>query len=99
MQPVDGIAGNATLSKMYSSSAVSATVPYEQYQSVRPGDVGDAVVQVQDCLVEFGYLELDQVTGTYDDATTQAVKNFQAAWKLTVDGIAGPETQKILFGF
>ena len=99
VQPVDGIAGNATLSKMYSSSAVSATVPYEQYQSVRPGDVGDAVVQVQDCLVEFGYLELEQVTGVYDEATTQAVKNFQAAWKLTVDGIAGTETMKILFGF
>ena len=99
IQPVDGVAGNVTLSKLYSSSAIAATTPYEQYQTVRPGDVGDAVVQVQDCLVEFGYLELDQVTGTYDDATTQAVKNFQAAWKLTVDGIAGPETQKILFGF
>ena len=99
VQPVDGIAGNATLSKLYSSGAVPATVPYEQYETVRPGDQGDSVVQVQDCLVEFGYLELEQVTGIYDDTTTQAVRNFQAAWKLTVDGIAGPETLKILFGF
>ena len=99
VQPVDGIAGNVTLSKLYSSSAVPATVPYEQYETVRPGDQGDSVVQVQDCLVEFGYLELEQVTGIYDDTTTQAVRNFQAAWKLTVDGIAGPETLKILFGF
>ncbi len=96
---MDGIAGNATLSKLYSSGAVPATVPYEQYKTVRPGDQGDSVVQVQDCLVEFGYLELEQVTGIYDDTTTQAVRNFQAAWKLTVDGIAGPETLKILFGF
>ena len=99
VQPVDGVAGNVTLSKMYSSSAVAATTPYEQYTTVRPGDVGDSVAQVQDCLVEFGYLELENVNGVYDDLTTQAVKNFQAAWNLTVDGVAGAETQKILFGF
>jgi peptidoglycan hydrolase-like protein with peptidoglycan-binding domain len=99
VQPVDGIAGNATLSKLYSSGAVAATTPYEQYTTVRPGDVGDSVAQVQDCLVEFGYLELENVNGVYDDVTTQAVKNFQAAWNLTVDGVAGAETQKILFGF
>ena len=99
VQPVDGVAGNVTLSKLYSSTAVAATTPYEQYETVRPGDVGDAVVQVQDCLVEFGYLELEDVTGVYDEKTTQAVKNFQAAWKLTVDGLAGAETLKILFGF
>ena len=97
LTPVDGIAGNATLSKMYSSSAVPAAAPEDLYDTIRPGDAGEAVVEIQDCLVQFGYL--DVVNGIYDDATTAAVKAFQKANNLKEDGICGQETLKILFGY
>ena len=37
------------------------------------------------------------VDGYYGEGTEAAVKAFQTVKKLTVDGIAGPETQKLLF--
>ena len=96
LSPVDGVAGNATLSRLYSSSAKAATSPSE-YPTVRPGEAGENVVEVQECLVEFGYLEV--VNGLYDDLTVAAVKAFQQAHNLKVDGICGHETLKILFGY
>ena len=97
LKPVDGIAGNATLSRMYSSSAIPAREAGDMYETVRPGQAGDVVVQIQDCLMQFGYL--DSVNGIYDDATTTAVKAFQKANNLKVDGICGSETLKVLFGY
>ena len=97
LKPVDGIAGNATLSRMYSSSAIPAKEAGDMYETVRPGDKGDVVVQIQDCLVQFGYLST--ITGVYDDATTAAVKEFQKAHNLKVDGICGSETLSVLFGY
>ena len=95
--PVDGVAGNTTLSKMYSSSAKAATSPSDQYDTVRPGEAGEVVVEIQDCLVQFGYMEV--VNGIYDDVTEAAVRAFQQAHNLKVDGICGDETLKILFGY
>ena len=97
--PVDGIAGNTTLSKMYSSSAIPAAEAGDLYDTVRPGESGDVVVQIQDCLIDYGFLDPTLKTGTYDDATTAAVKAFQTANNLKVDGICGSETLKVLFGY
>ena len=97
LKPVDGVAGSATLSKLYSSDAKAATAPESQYQTVQKGDEGEDVVLVQDCLVQMGYLS--GVTGVYDDATVAAVKEFQQAHGLTPDGKAGQKTLMILFGY
>ena len=97
ISPVDGVAGSKTLSKMYSSDAVAATVANVNYETVKSGDKGDLVVQVQDCLVQQGYL--DSITGVYDSATVAAVKAFQEANGLTADGKCGPVTQQVLFGY
>ncbi|MGN0747591.1 MAG: peptidoglycan-binding protein [Aristaeellaceae bacterium] len=93
--PVDGIAGNKTLQKLYSSSAIAAAASNTKFPTLQKGDKGDSVVQLQDCLVQLGYL--NSRTGVYDDATVTAVKNFQRYNGLTVDGKAGEETQKKLF--
>ena len=95
--PVDGVAGSKTLSKMYSSDAVAATVANVNYETAKSGDKGDLVVQIQDCLVQQGYLE--SITGVYDSATVAAVKAFQEANGLTADGKCGPVTQQVLFGY
>ena len=97
ISPVDGVAGSVTLSRLYSSDAIPATAANVQYDTVRPGESGDIVVQIQDCLVQMGYLE--SITGTYDEATTQAVKDFQQANGLTPDGVCGSKTLVIIFGY
>ena len=97
ISPVDGVAGSKTLSKMYSSDAVAATAATMDYGTVKSGDKGDLVVQVQDCLVQCGYLE--EITGVYDSATVAAVKEFQREHGLTVDGKCGPVTLQVLFGY
>ena len=103
LKPVDGIAGNATLSKLYSSSAIPATKAGDLYETVRPGDSGDAVVQIQDVLVSYGYLAADNINGQYDAATEAAVRAFQEAnkakYNLKVDGICGSQTLSVLFGY
>ncbi len=97
LTPVDGIAGSQTLSRLYSSDAVAATAANPDYQTVQAGDTGDLVVQVQDCLVQMGYLA--EITGVYDEATVAAVKAFQKANGLTADGKCGPLTLQVLFGY
>ena len=98
LTPVDGVAGSKTLSKLYSSDAVAATASNStDYGTVKAGDKGDLVVQVQDCLVQMGFLQ--DITGVYDDATVAAVKEFQAANGLTVDGKCGSLTLQVLFGY
>lgn len=93
--PVDGVAGNKTLQKLYSASAVPAAADNTTYTTLRKGDKGDPVVELQDALMQLGYLST--VTGEYDDATVTAVKAFQQKNGLSVDGTAGEETQKKLY--
>lgn len=97
LTPVDGVAGSKTLAKLYSSDAIAATAASPDYGTVKAGDSGDLVVQVQDCLVQMGYL--DDITGYYDDRTVDAVKAFQSANGLTADGKCGPMTLQVLFGY
>ena len=99
LKPVDGIAGNATQGRLYSSSAIPASKAGDLYDTVRPGDRGDVVVQIQDCLASYSYLSADNINGYYDDATVAAVRAFQAAHGLKVDGICGSRTLSILFGY
>lgn len=94
--PVDGVAGPKTLKVIYSSEAIGATAASGNYTALKKGDNGTLVVELQESLASLGYLA--EVTGTYDSATVEAVKNFQRRNSLTVDGNAGKETQKVLYG-
>lgn len=62
---------------------------------VEAGDVGSYVEEVQTLLQEKGYYEGD-ISGVCDDATVEAIKAFQHAHNLDVDGIAGPQTMRVL---
>ena len=97
LSPVDGVAGSATLARLYSSDALPATAAAVDYDTARPGDKGELVVEIQDCLVQAGYLE--NITGIYDAATEAAVKAFQRANGLVADGVAGDKTLVLLFGY
>lgn len=93
--PVDGIAGNVTLQKLYSSSAKAAATATSEYETLQEGSKGSEVVEMQECLVQLGYLA--DVTGVYDSATTAAVKAFQKANGLSADGVAGNATLQKLY--
>ena len=97
LTPVDGVAGSNTLAKLYSSDAIPASAAAVDYDTVRPGATGEIVVEIQDCLIQMGYLE--EITGEYDEATVEAVKAFQRANGLTPDGVAGSRTLVLLFGY
>ena len=63
------------------------------------------VRRLQEKLAALGWLSSQNLSGTYDDATRQAVRDFQSfvnehydpGAKLKVDGIAGPKTLQWLY--
>ena len=75
------------------------------YTTVTTRSNQSEVRALQQKLVTLGWLDYTKISGQYDDATRQAVKDFQnyinsaffANPKLTVDGIAGPKTQQWLY--
>lgn len=95
---VNAIAKVESTSSSYAKSvkAVIDTYNLTQYD-VAPlsvvllsGDSGPKVTAVQGMVSAAGYKVA--TTGKYDSATVSAVKKFQKAKKLTVDGQAGPNT-------
>ncbi|MBQ4437030.1 MAG: peptidoglycan-binding protein [Clostridia bacterium] len=59
--------------------------------TLRLGDSGDAVLQMQERLAYIGYYSTDPA-GVFDEATRAAVLAFQKAQGLTKDGLAGKKT-------
>lgn len=109
----DGLAGQNTFTKLFSSSAVSAgssaTPPDDSgssggssgdsssgtYVTLRLGDKGDAVKQLQQALKSLGYNV--STDGDFGALTQMAVIAFQQRNGLTTDGVAGAGTQTVLF--
>jgi len=67
------------------------------YKALRYGSTGQDVTEVQQALVDRGYLGVAP-TGYYGWMTQSAVTNYQKDSGLTADGIAGNQTQTALFG-
>lgn len=72
------------------TAAVAPTPPVPK-TTVKPGDTGTAVVQLQRALARAGY-SAGKADGSYGPATKAAVAQFQQAHGLAADGIAGPKT-------
>ncbi|HEX6923022.1 MAG TPA: peptidoglycan-binding protein [Bacillales bacterium] len=90
---VDGIAGPRTLSSLF--SADGHYVPSEKLLTI--GDRGHAVRAAQSRLQDLGYYSYT-VDGIFGSITKDAVRHFQAANDLLVDGVIGPQTRSALFG-
>ena len=78
-------------------AAESGTSSQAAWQTLRKNDSGDAVAQLQEALISLGYLS-GKADGNYGAKTVEAVRAFQKANGLTVDGAAGEQTQKVLYG-
>lgn len=67
--------------------------------TLRKGDKGEAVAEMQGLLAGLGYdLGKWGIDGDFGSATEKAVRAFQKASGLTVDGIVGPATWNALRG-
>lgn len=64
---------------------------------LRPGSSGSPVTNLQNRLRQLGYFS-GSSTGYYGSVTSSAVRRFQAARGLQVDGLAGPRTLAALSG-
>ena len=60
--------------------------------TLKLGDEGIHVNDLQSMLWILGYLNKEYITSVFDFPTEHAVKTFQSAWGLRIDGIVGPET-------
>jgi len=61
----------------------------------RVGDAGDPVRDIQGRLLALGYAS--DLSGSFGATTEDAVRAFQSARGLTVDGVVGPETWRMLY--
>lgn len=107
---VDGKAGKTTLAKLYASDAVNAngsggstssgsssSGDSTGYTTLQEDDEGANVRKLQERLKELGYYT-GSVDGKFGSGTLTAVRAFQEAMKLVVDGKAGSATQRALYG-
>ena len=62
---------------------------------LQPGDRGLEVRKLQSLLKQAGFYK-DSVDGVFSASTVAAIKRFQQANQITVDGIAGPRTIALL---
>ena len=97
----DGIAGYDTQIKLYSATAVTANGAMaggtvESFTTLRKGDTGNAVKEMQQRLIDLGYLS-DKADGNFGRNTFQAVYAFQKAHGLGRDGVAGAATLSKLY--
>ncbi|ASN06209.1 C40 family peptidase [Virgibacillus necropolis] len=73
---------------------VSSPIVTDHSNLILAGNRGEAVTNVQSALNDHGYdLESD---GIFGPKTDNAVRDFQQANSLLIDGIVGPETKKAL---
>ena len=70
--------------------------PNNAYKTIRVGDNGEEVAQMQRRLAELGYYEGD-IDGRFGNQTRRAVERFQYNNGLSADGIAGKRTLTVLF--
>lgn len=110
----DGIAGKATLNAIYaalnggsggggSSGSSSSPENYGKtassngYSTITSGSKSSNVTALQSALEATGYYS-GSVDGSYGSGTEEAVKAYQRAAGLRVTGMAGPTTQRLLYG-
>ena len=97
---VDGICGGSTFELLraaaYDEIDITTLMTGGASNYLKPGDSGSRVKELQNLLIEQGYLE--SADGIYNSATSAAVKNFQSDNGLTVDGLCGSSTLRMIKG-
>ena len=77
--------------------AATPEVHVSQYSTLKVDDTYPAVIQLHSRLVSLGYLESDEPSEWYNDATADAVALFQRTLNLEMTGVADSALQEQLF--
>jgi len=72
--------------------------PEATYRTLFKGMSGEDVTRLQTKLVQLTFLPSSAISGVYTTETETAVRAYQTAADLFVDGVAGPNTQHKLYG-
>ena len=86
----DGIVGPLT------SEVINKAIQEMEDNVLKRGDSGEKVKTLQIKLNSLGFAEVGAPDGGFGVNTELAVKNFQENYDITVDGVAGPETQNAI---
>jgi len=100
---VTGVADPYTQQVLHSSSAKAASGSSSSsstgYRLLYWGCRGDAVIRLQQALIDAGYKSIVRTAdGIFGQWTYDAVRAYQKDYGLAVDGIAGKNTQNSLYG-
>jgi len=100
---VTGVADEAMQRVLFSSAARPASgssfsPSVSSYRLLTWGSEGEDVVRLQKALLAAGYWQVRTADGIYGQWTYDAVRAFQKDRGLSVDGIAGRDTQNALYG-
>jgi len=95
---VDGVVGSVTKNALLNSTSSQTIFPAEpaQPEQLSLGSSGQEVLAIQQQLLVLGY-NPGALDGYFGTVTEAAVKEFQAANGLYVDGIVGPITNNALY--
>ncbi len=80
------------------TGAEATASPAPGYQVLKKHDSGEEVTKLQTRLMELGYLEIEEPTDYFGNSTAYAVSLFQRQHGLEQDGVAGEQTQTLLYG-
>lgn len=84
----DGVAGPSTIAALKGTSSDGSGFPTG---TLRPGNSGAAVTQLQNRLRGLGFYN-GPITGFYSRLTEEAIADFQSSREMNVTGIADPTT-------
>jgi len=84
----------ATAKQIWLGGTSSSPSPTGENPTLRSGDKGGAVEDLQNALVEAGYAVA--ADGDFGNHTKDAVEDFQESHGLTADGVVGPKTWGLL---
>lgn len=103
----DGKAGEDTLKKIYGKNyePLPSTRQVKEdpkqssdsFESIRPGDTGSDVQDIQQKLKVLGYYTYSKITSYYGPETETAVRAFQKNNNLKADGVVGEKTYETIF--
>jgi peptidoglycan endopeptidase LytE len=88
-----GIVDKATYEKLKNSISILRQQEYSD-NVLKIGAKGENVSILQRYLKTLGYFTYPKITGCYGSVTTEAVKKFQQAYGLKVDGVVNSQTLK-----
>jgi len=85
------------LADHWTGEALVVWQPFDRVpELLGPGSRGAGVVWLQSALIELGFSERIP-SGAFDAATAEDVRRLQLERGLTPDGVAGPQTQMVLY--